>query len=621
MEELASAFLRQDGLAYWLIIYGLIVAGGLVGWIWSALGGRRARLGQAPFFVRLCLATLFLCVAQMASFKSPEAMAWMVTTRLAVLLTASSLIGGVYIGRIAAARSLDAFGNMNGTPLVFIPVVNLLLALMASEEARPAGRFGLMHGEEGAVFGVILLALAGGSLWVASIPSGDLEEVLVLMKAMNATATQKSIREDGLPKALEWPAELARRSPDYDDTYVYTAAEIDRETITFTLRAQKPGVPADEGVLRWRREKLCDDSVNAEFLKAGATYRTVFLDSDGREQATETTTAADCTFPPLLRPWWAAPPSEIRLPDTLGLDGATPKEKALSFLILPDSRIWLVSLALMMLGGLGSALVRSTGTVGRASYFLGNCLLAMVAVGSWVLLIPTPVAMVGERLAAMAGLWALVQVALGVVLWRLAARRSRDVHGHAWAAPLAFIPIANVWLLIAPAPSPSLGEKAPDAIVVRPVYSRRQAVSVLVGLMLLGGSYLAAVEIEEAISRALLGDEAPPELWVRLAINKEGIETVLKGLADARNPDPLPGEAFTLTRMRADGLDLYETWTVNEASGRFTLRQKAQFKDYHCSVENDVSLMKAGAVLYHAYVAPSGRTLGTIKVSKDICGL
>ena len=266
VEDFASAFLAQRGLSYWLIVYGLIVAGGLVGWMWSALTGRRARLGQAPFFVRLCLATLFLCVAEMASFKSPEAMAWMVETRLAAWLVASSLIGGVYIGRIAAARSLDAFGNMNGTPLVFIPVVNLLLALMASAEARPGRRFGLMHGEEGAIFGVILLVLAGGGLWFASIPSGDLSDVLALLKARNATETRTSIRKEGLRKTLEWPVEAARRSPDYDDTYSYVATEIDRETITFTLRAQKPGVSADASVLRERRETLCDDSVDAELL-------------------------------------------------------------------------------------------------------------------------------------------------------------------------------------------------------------------------------------------------------------------------------------------------------------------------------------------------------------------
>ena len=617
VEDFASAFLAQRGLSYWLIVYGLIVAGGLVGWMWSALTGRRARLGQAPFFVRLCLATLFLCVAEMASFKSPEAMAWMVETRLAAWLVASSLIGGVYIGRIAAARSLDAFGNMNGTPLVFIPVVNPLLALMASAEARPGRRFGLMHGEEGAIFGVILLVLAGGGLWLASIPSGDLSDVLALMEARNATETRKSIREEGLRKTLEWPVEAARRSPDYDDTYSYVATEIDRETITFTLRALKPGWAADASLLRERRETLCDDSVDAELLKAGATYRTVFLDSDGREQATETTTAGDCTFPPSLRPWWAAAPSEIRLPDALGLDGDTPREKALSFLILSDSRISLVGLALTLLGGLGAALVRSTGKVGRASYFLGNCLLVLAAVGSRALLIPTPVALVGERLAAMAALWALAQVALGVVLWRLAARRSRDVHGHAWAAPLAFIPLANLWLLIAPSP----GVKAPDGIVIRPACSQRQAASVLAGLALLGGSYWVEGEIEQATSRALLRDEAPPELWIRLAINNDGIENVLKGLAGAKNPDPLPGEAFTLTQMRADGLHLYETWTVHEAGGRFSPRQQAQFKDYHCSIVDDVSLMKAGAILHHAYVAPSGRTLGTIRVSKDICGL
>lgn len=76
-----------------------------------------------------------------------------------------------------------------------------------------------------------------------------------------------------------------------------------------------------------------------------------------------------------------------------------------------------------------------------------------------------------------------------------------------------------------------------------------------------------------------------------------------------------------MSRMRAAGLNLYETWIANKVSSRFSRWQIVQLEAYHCSVVDDVSLMKAGAILEHEYVARSGRRLGLIKVSKEICGL
>lgn len=616
MEKFASEYVNQYPLPHWLSVYGLIVVGGLIGWVWSALSGRRATLGPVPFFVRLCLAILIVCVVEIVSIKGKETIAWNVATRLAILLASSSLICGVYIGRIAAARSQDAFGHLNGTPLVFIPIANLLLVFTASE-TRTTPRFGLMHGEEGAVFGLILLVLAGGAGWTWSIPRGDLSDVLDLMKAANVAYVQKVIREDGLEKALDGQAEVARKSPDYSSDYYYAAAEVEKDVITFTLKAREPGRFAGEDVLRGRRSKVCEDASSAELLKAGATFRTLFVDSGGHEEATVTTMARDCAFPPSLRPWWTKSPADLSWPTALTLEGETANERALHFLILPDSRIWGVSLGLMMLGGLGAAAFRSKRTLGRASYFLGNCVLVLVATVSWALLIPTTVLVTNGHMGFMAALWALVQVACGAVLWRLAAQRSREVHGHAKAAALAFVPVANVWLLVAP----PLGWKEPTAGALRLAFSAGRIVSVLAGLALLGGACWVEHEIEQGISDGLLQDGVSAELWIQFAINKDGIEKVLENLANTKDPEPQPDEAFTQSGTRAVGLNLYETWISNKFSDRFAKRQRDQLKEYHCSAVGDVSLMKAGATLHHVYVARSGRKLGTITVSKEVCGL
>lgn len=617
VEELASDYVIQYLLPYWSSVYGLVCAGGLVGWLWSWLSGRTANaLARAPYFVRLCLAILFVCVVEIATVKGGDASVWKVAVRLAAVVMAAPLIGGLYIGRIAAARSRDTFGHPNGAMLAFVPLANLWL-LFKPSRTRAAEPFGLTHGEEGAIFGLILLVLAGGAVWLEVVERTAMPDIDNMMQTIDVALTKQQIRDDGLQKALEGKARIVKISSEYNGDYDYDAVKVEQDVITFTLKARWPGRVADQIVQRKRRSEVCGDIGNAEYLKAGATFRTVFFNSDGLEEATMTTAARDCGALPSIVPWWALSVSDLSWPKALTLEGETANEKALSFLILPDSRIWLASLALAMLGGLGAAAFRLKGTLGRAPYFLGNCVLVLVATVSWALFIPTAMLVANGHMGIMAALWALVQVACGAVLWRLAARRSRDVHGHARAAPLAFVPLANLWLLGAP----PLGWKERGAGALRLAFSAGKVVSVLAGLALLGGAYWVEDEIEQGISHGLLQDGVPADLWIRFVINKDGIEKVLKGLADARDPEPQPDEPFTQSGMRAVGLTLEETWISNKFSSRFSRKQIVQLTDYHCSVVDDVSLMNAGAILQHVYVARSGRRLGLVKVSREICGL
>lgn len=139
MEEFASAYVTQYVLPYWASVYGLATAGGLIGWLWSRLSGQTATLRRVPYFVRLCLAALIVCVVEIATVKAGDASVWGVTARLAALLMAAPLIGGFYAGCIAAARSRDAAGHPNGALLAFVPLANLWLLVAPPLGGREPG--------------------------------------------------------------------------------------------------------------------------------------------------------------------------------------------------------------------------------------------------------------------------------------------------------------------------------------------------------------------------------------------------------------------------------------------------------------------------------------------------
>jgi hypothetical protein len=129
----------------------------------------------------------------------------------------------------------------------------------------------------------------------------------------------------------------------------------------------------------------------------------------------------------LADPDW---PDALTLKDVT-LEGATAEERALSFIILGDRQIWLASLVLAIVGGGVSAVVsRSTGTIGRARYFLANGLLILIASLAPAAWIAAPWAIGKGYVWSLVLVWGLVQVACGFALWRLAAARSIRPEGE-----------------------------------------------------------------------------------------------------------------------------------------------------------------------------------------------
>ena len=220
-------------------------------------------------------------------------------------------------------------------------------------------------------------------------------------------------------------------------------------------------------------------------LKAGATVREVYTDGSGRKAGELPVTRSDCHLSPEIGAW-------SRLAGLIGgwPQGMTLEYRAIGFSLQADRQILIASLCLVVIGGLFSALFTVRGgspKMARAPYFLGNCALILAGAASLALLIPSRGVVFGGYVGPMVALWALVQFACGFALWRLALMRSRSAHGHGKAAVLAFIPLLNLWLIVAP--------EREEADIVQRSRTTLGLASVFAGLALLGLAHMAVNEI------------------------------------------------------------------------------------------------------------------------------
>ena len=126
---------------------------------------------------------------------------------------------------------------------------------------------------------------------------------------------------------------------------------------------------------------------------------------------------------------------------------------ALDFMVMGDRQISLIGLGLMIVGGAVAALLFvSTARTARGRYFLGNCAL-LLAVGAVAGDADSGPGGDRERLCrqVVAGLGAGaggLRLRPGVASPRT--RSARCLWARQGRAPLAFVPLANLWLIAAP---------------------------------------------------------------------------------------------------------------------------------------------------------------------------
>ena len=208
-------------------------------------------------------------------------------------------------------------------------------------------------------------------------------------------------------------------------------------------------------------------------------------------------------------------------------------------------------------------------------------------------------------------LWVLLAVQLvtlvlvGYFIGIIAMERSRDAYGHGRMAALAFIPVANLWLLA----TRSKNEVSANRIPTIPLLTDgRGVVSGIV--MIVAGVYLSAyaeVEVERRVAEA--GTEQQSVLLASL-IRSQGLEAALQQMA-AEVPTPQQvDEITTLQQVEGQGSTFRYIYELSVDRHALSTSMRTSLTQSNCSGLRP--WIEAGATLAHVYLRRDGSEIGTV---------
>lgn len=251
----------------------------------------------------------------------------------------------------------------------------------------------------------------------------------------------------------------------------------------------------------------------------------------------------------------------------------------------------------------------------RVPYFVYMSLILLFANGAqtvWALSFP---AISGGYLWVLMCIDVATTFGAGFALCRVAAARSRDAYGHGRYASFAFIPLANFWLLFK-------RSIKPESINRAPVLSAMSGTAgVVLGLVVLIGAMTYRGLLTEHLSN--LPQNLPPESATSLVLRMLQTQGLEKTLAQMAEGAPLPKRIdgiTTLKMIRADGGQLFRTYIVGGDSPVLASDLSQRVVRSLCSYDLFIPLLREGATINEVYLSTTGSPLGTVTVTRTMCG-
>jgi uncharacterized protein YneF (UPF0154 family) len=289
---------------------------------------------------------------------------------------------------------------------------------------------------------------------------------------------------------------------------------------------------------------------------------------------------------------------------------------AIQYVSQPEPSLRAISYGMMIAGGLGAAFFhKGTAELQRAPYFAYIGFLALIAAGSqfvWFGVIP---AMTGGFLWVLMLVDVIATLGIGYAAGVIAMARSRDAYGHARLAFLAFIPIANLWLLGIPSKKGVSANRSPTIPLLT------GALGVLTGLVLLfvGVAMGTFVQLEtKRIVSEAENDPAMQQVGIDMMLRGLGLEETIRQIA-AGVPSRRMDETTTLLRVLGDGRTLRFVYEVSTNLNALPTSLRAGLVRQNCNYEGIRPVIEAGATIEHFYQRPDGTRIGVVTVTRDTC--
>lgn len=294
------------------------------------------------------------------------------------------------------------------------------------------------------------------------------------------------------------------------------------------------------------------------------------------------------------------------------------EEVALQYVNQTEDDLKLIGYGLAVAGGVLAGLThRSTSELRRAPYFAYSGLLFLATAAAQLVWLGSIPAMSGGYLWAFMLVDVLVGVTVGYGVGVIAMARSRDAYGHGRMAALAFIPLANFWLLLTPSKDDVSANRSPTIPLLT------SGLGVLSGsVMLIAGVTLATfIKIEgERMTLAAESDPAMQQMGIDFMIRSNGLEPTLKEIAlGAVTPSPVD-ETTSLVKVEGVGTTLSYTYEVSVDADELPDSMRTGLVAQNCNYMAMRPVIEAGGSLQHVYLRLDGSVIGTVDVNSSICG-
>lgn len=289
MEEFATNYVINGQFRMMFDSFLLFAAGGIVSLI---LPKYQFRITNSHYF---CISGILFFVNSLHLLLLENAAEAIVAGRAWILMLesmASWFVYGLVTGPLAAARSRDAYGHSQKAILAFIPAFNLWLYGTRSRDVSAAVKpIWLMRGFAGVLIGIVLFA--SGNAVVKEATSQRFTGLSNNKELPIGIYAQFIVNNLRLKDALDSFYGNIKVPIDADMTTTLVGVDVDYSTVKLTYRVGLLGAMIGVSESKTIR-KICEGPINLPFLRAGATFKNVLNDQNGREIANVTVTAKDC---------------------------------------------------------------------------------------------------------------------------------------------------------------------------------------------------------------------------------------------------------------------------------------------------------------------------------------
>jgi len=251
----------------------------------------------------------------------------------------------------------------------------------------------------------------------------------------------------------------------------------------------------------------------------------------------------------------------------------------------------------------------------RAPYFVltGMAWIAGAAAGFLVPLVWP--ALVAGVLWLVFAVQAVLSLGLGIVFGILAVRRARDGFGTPWAAPLALLPLLNLWLGLRRSRAPA----SPDQTHVPRFFSGDAGIQLGAGLWVVAIVLGAAAGLLSPPELGTAADEARTAALRTELVAARGVERTLQLLTAPIATPVTVDDGIVLTAVDVEGTRLRRSYTITFDAPMFDDGVLADIRATICGSPYDGPLIRAGATVEEVYRDAAGRLIGRADVSPSTC--